>query len=261
MASIEPLKNIYRRALEMLVAAGMTLDRAGASAKRPPRTGGRFVWPRHDQRLRRSGLAGAVALGLPLDALDEHADSALAGAEEPTIEALSTRRIADAQAGRLPDREAWLQGVPFYVDERGIVPRSLHRRADRRRHARRLAWRTTRAACSTCAPATAASRCWPRWPGPSVDGRRGRHLRRCAGGGAHQRRRHELGERITLLHGDLLAAWTAPYDLILCNPPYVNAASMAALPPEYRAEPALALAGGADGMDFVRRCCARRRRT
>jgi ribosomal protein L3 glutamine methyltransferase len=43
-----------------------------------------------------------------------------------------------------------------------------------------------------------------------------------------------------------------PYDLILCNPPYVNAQSMAALPDEYRAEPALALAGGADGMDFIR---------
>jgi ribosomal protein L3 glutamine methyltransferase len=49
-------------------------------------------------------------------------------------------------------------------------------------------------------------------------------------------------------------AWrrAGPYDLILCNPPYVNAASMAALPAEYRAEPALALAGRADGMDFVR---------
>ena len=43
-----------------------------------------------------------------------------------------------------------------------------------------------------------------------------------------------------------------PWDLILCNPPYVNAQSMAALPPEYLAEPELALAGGTDGMDFIR---------
>ena len=42
------------------------------------------------------------------------------------------------------------------------------------------------------------------------------------------------------------------FDLILCNPPYVNSASMAALPAEYRAEPSLALAGGSDGMDFIR---------
>ena len=53
--------------------------------------------------------------------------------------------------------------------------------------------------------------------------------------------------------GDGLAAVAAQrYDLIVCNPPYVNAASMAALPAEYRAEPALALAGGSDGMDFIR---------
>ena len=65
--------------------------------------------------------------------------------------------------------------------------------------------------------------------------------------------RHGLGERITLRSGDGLAAVRGRcFDLILCNPPYVNNTSMAALPPEYRAEPALALAGGRDGMDFIR---------
>ncbi|MFO1298143.1 MAG: hypothetical protein U1F25_17895 [Rubrivivax sp.] len=66
--------------------------------------------------------------------------------------------------------------------------------------------------------------------------------------------RHELAGRITLRRGDGLAALAAEdrFDLVLCNPPYVNARSMAALPPEYRAEPELALAGGDDGMDFVR---------
>ena len=65
--------------------------------------------------------------------------------------------------------------------------------------------------------------------------------------------RHGLGKRIRLFKSDLLDAAAGPYDLIVCNPPYVNSESMAALPPEYRAEPALALAGGADGMDLVRR--------
>jgi ribosomal protein L3 glutamine methyltransferase len=65
--------------------------------------------------------------------------------------------------------------------------------------------------------------------------------------------RHGLRERITLIASDGLQNCAGPYDLILCNPPYVNAQSMAALPPEYRAEPALALAGGPDGMDFIRR--------
>jgi ribosomal protein L3 glutamine methyltransferase len=68
--------------------------------------------------------------------------------------------------------------------------------------------------------------------------------------------RHRLEDRITLRQGDGLAAARGAYDLILCNPPYVNRASMAALPPEFRAEPALALAGGADGMDFVRHLLA-----
>ena len=58
------------------------------------------------------------------------------------------------------------------------------------------------------------------------------------------------------VESDLFATLPGRYDLILCNPPYVNDASMAALPAEYRAEPALALAGGADGMDLIRRIVA-----
>jgi ribosomal protein L3 glutamine methyltransferase len=68
--------------------------------------------------------------------------------------------------------------------------------------------------------------------------------------------RHHLDSRITLIESDGLAACPGLYDLILCNPPYVNAASMAALPAEFRAEPGLALDGnrhgGTDGMDFIR---------
>ena len=68
--------------------------------------------------------------------------------------------------------------------------------------------------------------------------------------------RHALNARVRLIESDGLAATPGPYDLVLCNPPYVNSDSMAALPAEYRAEPELALAGGADGMDFVRRLFA-----
>ncbi len=69
--------------------------------------------------------------------------------------------------------------------------------------------------------------------------------------------RHGLADRISLHQGDGLAAVPGRrYDAILCNPPYVNAAAMLALPAEYRAEPRLALAGGVDGMDFIRRLIA-----
>ena len=68
--------------------------------------------------------------------------------------------------------------------------------------------------------------------------------------------RHDLQERVTLVRSDGLESLNppahGPFDLILCNPPYVSQASMDALPAEYRAEPELALAGGSDGMDFVR---------
>lgn len=68
--------------------------------------------------------------------------------------------------------------------------------------------------------------------------------------------KHQLQDRIKLVESDSLAAVPGPWDLILCNPPYVNAASMAALPAEYQAEPALALASGVDGMDFIRQLLA-----
>lgn len=65
--------------------------------------------------------------------------------------------------------------------------------------------------------------------------------------------RHGLADRIRLVHSDLFEVLPGRYDLILCNPPYVNTLSMAALPAEYQAEPDLALAGGEDGMDLIRR--------
>ena len=64
--------------------------------------------------------------------------------------------------------------------------------------------------------------------------------------------KHDLASRITLIESDGLEACGSKYDLILCNPPYVNAQTMAALPAEFKAEPALALASGSDGMDFIR---------
>ncbi|NCX66682.1 MAG: HemK family protein methyltransferase, partial [Burkholderiaceae bacterium] len=71
--------------------------------------------------------------------------------------------------------------------------------------------------------------------------------------------RHHLSDRIELLHGDLwepIAKQDLQFDLIICNPPYVNEQSMQGLPPEYRAEPREALAGGADGMDLIRQIIA-----
>jgi ribosomal protein L3 glutamine methyltransferase len=155
--------------------------------------------------------------------------------------------------------EAWLMGVPFYCNEQSIVPRSW------------IAELITEGALEPWLPAD------------------GRALDLCTGNGslavllalscpdihvsacdisapalavaARNLDRHGLSSHIELFHGDLWSPLPDPhdenrFDLIICNPPYVNAASMRKLPAEYHAEPALALAGGEDGMDLIRKIIA-----
>lgn len=190
-------------------------------------------------------------LGLPLDELDEVENQPVTTADAAQVAILLEARISTRKPAAYLTKEAWLQGVPFYVDERVIIPRSLiaellvdesidpwlneatHRVLDLCTGNGSLAILAAMAypdvvvdAADISTDALAVARI-------NVD-------------------IHELQDRITLIESDGLAACPGPYDLILCNPPYVNAATMAALPAEFRAEPALALAGGEDGMDFIR---------
>lgn len=192
------------------------------------------------------------ALDLPLDALHDEAERPVSASDRLVAEALVERRIRTRLPAAYLTRQAWLQGVAFYVDERVIVPRSLIAEliADASidpwmpAGARRLLDLCTGNGSLAILAAMA-------WPGLHVDAS---ELSEDALAVARINvDAHELGARIDLLHSDGLQRVAGPYDLILCNPPYVNAASMAALPPEYRAEPGLALDGGVDGMDFVRR--------
>jgi ribosomal protein L3 glutamine methyltransferase len=191
-------------------------------------------------------------LGLPLYDLDSVAQRALTEGERARIEALVTQRIDTRKPAAYLTGEAWLQGVPFFVDERAIVPRSLI--AEVIADGTLDAWLGphTRQVLDLCTGngslAVLAALAWPEVQVDATD------LSADALAVARINvERHELQHRIALLQGDGLAAvGVRRYDLIVCNPPYVNAASMAALPAEYRAEPALALAGGDDGMDFIR---------
>ena len=197
-------------------------------------------------------------LGLPLDSvLDEGAADSVANqtitpANQALIATLFEERIATRKPAAYLTREAWLQGVPFYVDERAIVPRSFI--------AELLAdgsiddWLSdqTYKVLDLCTGngslAVLAAMAWPEVQVTGAD------ISPDALAVAHINvDKHGLQERVRLLQSDGLAALPGPWDLILCNPPYVNAQSMAALPQEYRAEPELALAGGSDGMDFIRR--------
>ncbi|WP_046112335.1 50S ribosomal protein L3 N(5)-glutamine methyltransferase [Aquincola tertiaricarbonis] len=194
-------------------------------------------------------------LGLPLDELDAVAGRALSADEQAAIDALVGERIATRRPAAYLTKEAWLQGVSFYVDERAIVPRSLI--AEALADGTLDAWlsdATTRVLDLCTGNGSLAVLAAMAWPEVAVDAA---DISTDALAVARINvDRHGLAERIRLVESDGLAALPGPYDLVLCNPPYVNSASMAALPAEYRAEPELALAGGADGMDFIRRLLA-----
>ena len=195
------------------------------------------------------------SLGMELDALEPNARLALTDAQQAAAEALIAKRIETRQPAAYLTGEAWLQNVPFFVDARTLVPRSFIAEliADGEGSGTLDAWlsdRTRRVLDLCTGNASLAVIAAMAWPEVTVDAT---DISAEALEVARRNvERHRLGERIALLRSDLYAAVRGPYDLIVCNPPYVNSASMAALPPEYRAEPALALAGGEDGMDLVR---------
>lgn len=190
-------------------------------------------------------------LGLPLDALDEHAGRELNEAELANITELVDQRIATRKPAAYLTGEAWLQGVPFTIDERAIVPRSFI--AELIADASIDPWLhpDSRRVLDLCTGngslAVLAAMAWPEVEVDALD----IDVDALAVAKLNVER-HNLALRVRLLQGDGLAGAEGTYDLILCNPPYVNSTSMAALPAEYRAEPELALAGGSDGMDFIR---------
>ena len=196
-------------------------------------------------------------LGLPLDSpLDDEPDSManqpVAPAQQALTATLFEERIRTRKPAAYLTREAWLQGVSFYVDERAIVPRSFIAELIVDGGFDDFLGEHTQQVLDLCTGngslAVLAAMAWPEIRIDAAD------ISEDALAVARINvDRHGLQDRIRLLHSDGLAACPGPYDLILCNPPYVNAQSMAQLPPEYRAEPTLALAGGSDGMDFIRR--------
>ncbi len=195
-------------------------------------------------------------LGLPLDSLDKHADRAADADEQAACAVLIEQRINSRRPAAYLTGEAWLQGVPFTVDERVIVPRSLIAEVLAAGSIDPFLSDATQRVLDLCTGngslAVLAAMAWPELQVDAAD-LSGDALAVAALNVA----RHGLQQRVHLHQGDGLAAVSGKrYDLILCNPPYVNAASMACLPPEFNAEPALALdgnaAGSSDGMDFVR---------
>ena len=190
-------------------------------------------------------------LGLPVNDLDGVAEMSVSPQQQDTVDDLITERIQSRKPAAYLTREAWLQGVAFYVDERVIVPRSFI--AELVVEGAIDPWLSdqTQRVLDLCTGngslAVLAAMAYPDVEVDAAD-----ISRQALDVAKINVDKHALGPRIRLVESDGLAQLQGPYDLILCNPPYVNAQSMAQLPDEYRAEPQVALAGGSDGMDFIR---------
>jgi ribosomal protein L3 glutamine methyltransferase len=190
-------------------------------------------------------------LGLPIDDLDSAASLPVSTEQRLAVEALVTQRITSRKPAAYLTQQAWLQGVPFYVDERAIVPRSFIAEILAEGSADDWLSEQTHRVLDLCTGngslAVLAAMAYPDIDVDAAD--ISPDALAVARINVDQ---HKMAQRITLIQSDGLAAVNGPYDLILCNPPYVNAQSMKALPAEYQAEPELALASGEDGMDFTR---------
>jgi len=197
------------------------------------------------------------ALHLPLDTLDPFLDARVLREERERVLDLIERRVAERLPAPYLTNEAWLRGHRFYVDQRVIVPRSpiaelldtgLAPWVADPLEVERVLDMCTGSGCLAILAALA----FPHARVDAVD---------VSADALDVARRnvndYGLQDRLALHRSDLFDALPpCPYDVILCNPPYVNSGSMSALPQEYRHEPQLALAGGEDGMDLVRRILA-----
>lgn len=192
------------------------------------------------------------ALHLPADGDQRLLDARLTGEEKRTLLTVLEKRIVERLPTPYITGEAWFAGLPFYVDERVLIPRSplaelIHQGFEPWLPAppRRILDLCTGSGCIGIACAYAFAEADVVLSDISPD----------ALDVADQNiARHEVGERVSAVESDLFAGLEGQrFDLIVSNPPYVDAEDFAALPQEYRHEPALALASGDDGLDFTRR--------
>lgn len=196
-------------------------------------------------------------LKLPLDKLDPFLDARLLPDEVDAVLRVIEQRATERIPAAYITGEAWLGGYRFYVDQRVIVPRSFIAELIPDQFS---PWVSDPGSITGILELCTGSGCLPvmladAFPNAQVDA-----VDISTDALAVARRNVEeytLQDRITLIESDLYAnVPSKQYDLIVTNPPYVNSGSMGKLPEEYRREPQIALAGGADGMDLVRKIVA-----
>lgn len=241
VAELVTIRDFFRFAISRFNAAGLAFGHGTTNA------------------LDEAAFIVLEALHLPIDKLDPFLDAKLTLPERQRLATLIEARITTRKPAAYLLGRAYVGGIPFHVDERVIVPRSYigellagdvftgvtgEMLGDPAQVARVLDLCTG----SGCL-AVLAAMAFPQAEIDAVD-------LSAAALEVARRNVEESGyaDRIRLVEGDLFGPLGAErYDIILTNPPYVDAEAMAGLPPEYRHEPALALAGGQDGLDIIRR--------
>ena len=192
-------------------------------------------------------------LNLPLDRLEPFLDAHLLAEERRAVLDIIERRTRERLPSAYLTQEAWLGEYRFYVDERVIVPRSFIAELLEEQLAPWVddPWSIENALDLCTGSGCLAILAALNFPNARVDAV---DLSPDALAGARRNvDDYELEGRLQLLQSDLFSGLEGRrYDLIISNPPYVNAESMAALPPEYKREPQIALAGGDDGLSLVR---------
>jgi ribosomal protein L3 glutamine methyltransferase len=189
-------------------------------------------------------------LDIAFDASPEVLQRVLTDAELAQLQNVRERRIQQRIPTPYLTQQAWFCGMPFYVDERVLIPRSPLGELIQDMFYPWLQHEPARILDLCCGSACIALACAEAFPGAAVDASdlSADALEVAAINVAHYQ------SRVRLLESDLFAAMAGErYDVIVCNPPYVDAQDMSSLPEEYRHEPALALASGNDGLDFTRR--------
>ena len=193
-------------------------------------------------------------LHLPLDTLEPFLDAKLTSQELEHVVAILEQRVIERIPAAYLTHEAWLGDFNFYIDERVLVPRSFIAELLRTRLS---PWVADADSINNALDLCTGSACLAilmahAFPNAAID------ASDISPDALQVARRnvtdYGLDHQITLLESDLFTGLSGcRYDLIVCNPPYVNADSMQRLPEEYLHEPQLALASGKDGLDAVRR--------
>lgn len=192
-------------------------------------------------------------LHLPIDSLEPFLDACLTEVEREDIRDVFDRRVNQRVPAAYITHEAWLGDFSFYVDENVLIPRSFIAQLLRDRL---IPWVADPECVTSALDLCTGSGCLAillaeAFPNADIDAA---DISQAALVVARRNvEDYDLSDQINLVQSDLFAALAdQQYDVIITNPPYVNAQSMAELPPEYQAEPRLALASGDDGLDHIR---------